>query len=75
MARFSWKRDRGSFIGTPESHTLRKDGVSYAVVQKADGGYFTYSVGPTIARFNTCKEPTTLEEAKAYALSRIRAVS
>lgn len=73
MGRFTWSRNKPSGrMMTPESHSLRRDGLSYAMVQKGERGFFSYSVGECPVFFNTTKTPDTLLAAKADALARVR---
>ncbi len=58
-----------------ESFSLKKGGVTFAIVQRrSDGGYFAYSGGGSTETFNTHHLPAmTLHEAKEYALEAVKA--
>lgn len=72
-ARFSWSRNRQTGLhASPETHTLRRGGVAFAVAQHSPRGWFAYGIGDG-PRFNTCGAPTSLKAAKADALARVRA--
>lgn len=73
MSRFTWSRSKPTgCIMLPETYTLRRGGVSYAIIQKGPSGWFGYGIGDG-PRYNTHAEQTTMEAAKADAIARVRA--
>lgn len=74
MGRFCWSKNLTKFFG-PASFSLKKNGVTYAVVQsRKDGsGYFAYGGQGCPTSFNTHSHPSmSLREAKDYALKIVK---
>lgn len=74
MAKFAWSKNLQGFFSA-ESYSLKKDGVTYAIVQaRSDGGYFAYSGQGCSATFNTHHLPAmTLDAAKSHAVKAVKA--
>lgn len=74
MARFVWSKNLTRF-SSAESYSLKKSGITYAIVQgRTDGGYFAYSGQGCATTFNSHHLPAmTLHEAKDHALKVVKA--